>query len=324
MENIIPKVSVIIPVYKAAQYIEKCCRSLFEQTLDDMEFIFVDDCSPDSSMQIIQQVAEEYPARQSQIKILSHSPNRGVSYTRQQGMDEAKGEFIIHCDSDDWIDPNMYETMYNVAREECADVVCCGFVTEYPDGRKTSSTFAQKKLCSKVVFNLAPQTGSLCSKIVRLSMLREAGVHFPPDINWGEDFCVSIAGLVLSQKTIQLPEAFYHYRQNEESITHTITMKQCDQLIACAPYVESFLRRIGKYEEYEFQVNYLKFQVKQFLLIYRSLRDYDKWAMTYPECHKDLMKYDSSLYLRVAGKCIACGCVPIANILLSLRDCLLY
>lgn len=321
MENtLIPKVSVIIPVYKAERYIERCCRSLFEQTLDDLEFIFVDDCSPDDSIQIIERIVSDYPQRQCQLKILSHTPNRGVSYTRQQGMDAAQGEYIIHCDSDDWVEPSMYETMYTVAKEENADVVCCGFVIELPNGKKHYSTFERKELCSKIVFNLAPKTGSLCSKIVRLSMIRDNKISFPDNINWGEDFCVSIAELVLSKKTVLLPNIFYHYRQNEMSITHTITVQRREELIACAPFVESFLRNNNLYEEYLFQLNYLKFQLKQCFLIFPESRSFERWKAIYPECHKDIKKYPSPLYLRLVSQCIILDYIHLARLILRCRD----
>ncbi len=95
------KVSVIIPVYGVEKYIERCTRSLFEQTLDDMEFIFVNDCTKDNSIAIIERIAEEYPLRKSQIHILNHQVNKGLPIARQTGLRVATGEYIAHCDSDD-------------------------------------------------------------------------------------------------------------------------------------------------------------------------------------------------------------------------------
>ena len=111
MNNIVsynPKVSVIIPVYNVEKYIERCARSLLEQSLKDIEYIFVDDCSPDNSITMLENILKEYPERQPLVKILFHEPNRGLAYTRQEGVDAAKGEYIIHCDSDDWVEPEMY------------------------------------------------------------------------------------------------------------------------------------------------------------------------------------------------------------------------
>ena len=96
-----PFVSVVIPVYEAEAFIERCCRSLFEQTLDEMEFIFVSDGSKDKSIALIKEVLNDYPNRQTQTKIIDRKENRGVSYTRQEGLSHATGEYVIHCDSDD-------------------------------------------------------------------------------------------------------------------------------------------------------------------------------------------------------------------------------
>ena len=99
-----PKVSVIIPVYGVEKYIEKCARSLFEQTLDDIEYLFVDDCTPDKSVDILKHILEEYPHRKSQVVIHRMEQNSGQAVVREWGVKNAKGDFIIHCDSDDWVD----------------------------------------------------------------------------------------------------------------------------------------------------------------------------------------------------------------------------
>ena len=122
-----PKVSVIVPVYKAEKYIEKCARSLFEQTLDDIEYIFINDCTPDKSIEILHKVLEEYPKRKDQVKIIHHETNKGIATSRNTGLNATTGTYIIHCDSDDWVEPNMYETMYNKAVEGNYDIVSCDY-----------------------------------------------------------------------------------------------------------------------------------------------------------------------------------------------------
>lgn len=315
-----PKISVIVPVYKAEKYIERCCISLFEQTLQDIEYIFVDDCSPDKSIQLIRSVALRYPNREGQIKILSHSPNKGVSFTRQQGFDAATGEFVTHCDSDDWVDVDMYQRMYETAIKENADEVCCGFTVEYSDGRKHRVILDGEKLSGKICFSLAPQTGSLVNKIVRMKNLRDANVHFPLDTNWGEDFCVSIAGLILSRKTVCLQDCFYHYWQNSESITHTITSERCMELVRVAEHVEKFLRHVGKIEEYKFQMNYLKFQCKSRFLRDKTIRNIDMWLKLYPECHINIFSYGGAVYLKTAAWLVVHHLAFFAILILKLRD----
>lgn len=98
------KVSVIIPVYNVEKYIEHCARSLMEQTLMDIEYIFVDDCTPDHSMEILQRVLTDYPERLESIRIIHHTQNSGLATVRNTGLQIAQGEYIIHCDSDDWVE----------------------------------------------------------------------------------------------------------------------------------------------------------------------------------------------------------------------------
>ena len=126
-----PKVSVIIPVYGVEKYIEQCARSLFEQTMQEgIEFIFIDDCSPDRSIGILKEVLKEYPHREPQVKIIRHSENQGSGGTRRTGVENATGEYVIHCDSDDWVEPDMYETLYRKAAKEDADIVGCDYISE--------------------------------------------------------------------------------------------------------------------------------------------------------------------------------------------------
>lgn len=112
------KVSVIVPVYKVEKFIERCAISLFSQTLQDVEFIFVDDASPDNSVQIVQKCIREYPHRESQTVILTHEKNMGLPAARNTGLAVAKGEYIFHCDSDDFVEPDMLEQLYNTAKKK--------------------------------------------------------------------------------------------------------------------------------------------------------------------------------------------------------------
>ena len=105
------KLSIIVPMYNTEKYIERCARSLFEQTLTGIEFIFVNDCSPDRSLLILKRIIDEYVDRSLVIRIIEHEKNMGLAVARTTGLNQAKGEYIIHCDSDDWIETDMYEVM---------------------------------------------------------------------------------------------------------------------------------------------------------------------------------------------------------------------
>ena len=316
-----PKVSVIIPVYKAEKYIERCCASLFGQTLDCVEYIFVDDKSPDDSIALIQKVLTRYPHRNGWVKIIANEENKGVAYSRQKGLEAATGEFVIHCDSDDWVEIDAYEKVYNCAIEENADVVRFGYVVEYSKGKKNYVAYSsQDYYMENVIFNIAPRTGSLCSGLVRREIIEQYSIKFPEDTNWGEDFCVSIASLLVSRKTICLPDCYYHYWQNSESITHTITKEKCLELVKIGGIVEEFLKAVGLLSKYTFQLNYLKFQSKAMLLMDKHVRDVNLWKNTYPECHKDVMKYSYPLYFRVVSWCVLHNFNRLGGLILSLKD----
>lgn len=210
-----PKVSIIIPVYGVERYIERCVRSLFNQTLDELQYIFIDDCSPDHSSEIIQRLVLEYPHRQAQVNIVRNERNSGVSRSRQIGVDMATGEYVIHCDPDDWVNNDMYELLYTKAVVEDLDVVLCDFMEE-TEGSAIEVCQEPEHLSSiavlKGISGRSPSTlhGSLCTKLIRRACLE--GVMFPADINYCEDVAVLFQVLNKDRRVGYIPGSFYHYR----------------------------------------------------------------------------------------------------------------
>ena len=129
-----PLVSIVIPVYNVELYIEQCAKSLFEQTYQNLEFLFIDDASKDNSIQIVQNLIKDYPNRQSQLKIITHSINQGVGTTKKDGILSANGEFILEIDSDDYIETNTVELLIEKAIIEQADIVVYG-LDEFCDNK---------------------------------------------------------------------------------------------------------------------------------------------------------------------------------------------
>ena len=203
-----PKVSVVIPVYGVEKYIERCARSLFEQTMQEgIEFIFIDDCSPDRSIEI------------------RHSENQGSGGTRKTGVENATGEYIIHCDSDDWVEPDMYETLYRKGTEESADIVGCDFIYAYQ--RKhviVKQPFPSDNIqCLSDMFSGRLQWG-MWTKLIRKSIystLRKHGYEsFSIGINMGEDMAMMPRLIYLANKIVYVSQPLYYYRQNRDSYTH--------------------------------------------------------------------------------------------------------
>src|SRR5690606_33802156 len=131
-------VSVIIPIYGVEKYIEKCVRSLFSQTLTDVEYIFIDDCSPDASIAILEKLIFEY-ALEKNVSIIRHQTNRGLPSARNTGLEYAKGIYIFHCDSDDFLEKDALEVLYNAAKASSADIVWSDFYLSFENNERYMS-----------------------------------------------------------------------------------------------------------------------------------------------------------------------------------------
>ena len=265
--NDMPKVSVIIPVYGVEKYIERCARSLFEQTLDDIEYIFVDDSTPDNSISILRKVLSEYPNREKQVKILRHEKNKGLAQARQTGLKIASGEYIAHCDSDDWVDVHMYEEMYNKAIEEDADVVVCDFCSTDCENEQYSKGLISKERENVIVDVLLWRiAGCLWNKLVRRKEYTDHDLNYPTH-NMGEDTALIVQILWNAKRISYLPKPLYYYYTNPTSITKDVTdekiRKRFLQATANVEIIEQFLvdKATGKIKDaltkYIFEQSYL-------------------------------------------------------------------
>lgn len=122
------KVSFVIIVYNGEDYAEQCARSIFEQSLEDIEIVFVNDASTDNTEAVIRRTLEEYPNRNGQVRFVEHETNKGIVETRKDGFYAATGEFVIFIDGDDYVEPQMAELMYAKAIETETDLVVCDYL----------------------------------------------------------------------------------------------------------------------------------------------------------------------------------------------------
>lgn len=267
-----PKVSVIIPVYGVEKYIERCARSLFEQTLDDIEYIFVDDCSPDKSIAILENIIKEYLPRlkkeHKNVRIERLSKNCGLPNVRRYGINLATGDYIAHCDSDDWVDVHMYEEMYNKAIEEDADVVVCDFCSTDCENEQYSKGLISKERENVIVDVLLWRiAGCLWNKLVRRKEYTDHDLNYPTH-NMGEDAALIVQILWNAKRISYLPEPFYYYYMNQASITKDVSddnkiRQRFLQATANVEIIEQFLvdKATGKIKDaltkYIFEQSYL-------------------------------------------------------------------
>ena len=285
-----PKVSVIVPVYGVEKYIERCARSLFEQTLDDMEYLFIDDCTPDKSIEILKVVAEKYPQRKSQILIHHMDRNLGQAAVRKWGMKNATGDYIIHCDSDDWVEKDMYEKLWKKAIEGNYDIVRCNFVRTDGIHRRlcrqipVSDYNDKMRLISNIL--IGSSLTSLCDKLVKRSILDNNIIY--PKSDMQEDASLVIQIVYYSKKICFLPDVLYYYCANPSSITHKSTieshLKKLNEVMDNTKIILDFLENKGILSNFSEEIVCRKYNDRSHIIQLTSKKEYRKlWWKIYPE-----------------------------------------
>lgn len=288
-----PKVSVIITIYNRERYIEECARSLFEQTLDDIEYIFIDDASTDASVSILKGVMEEYPERKSGINLICLEKNGGRAVARQTGIDSVTGEYVIHVDSDDWVDRDMLELLYTKAKETDADIVGCNVTHEYRKSRRifrqSYSGDVEEDIRRLLNGKLFP---SLCTSLTRTNLIKENHISFPQGLDTGEDLLFNLHLYLHAHKVVGIDNPSYHYRHTEDSGSFQHTEKSINSVIEVARRIEVLMKDTGNYEKYEDDIQFRKFSMKCALITNFDNKDYNKaWLSLFPETHRYIWSY---------------------------------
>lgn len=225
METDNPKISIIVPIYNVEKFLERCVRSLFAQHFQEIEYIFIDDCSSDRSMIVLYEIMREYPHKRKQVKIVKNLTNKGIATVRNIGLNEAKGRFIGWVDSDDWIDENMYSDLYEAAVREEADIVWCDYYNTYVEYEELQSQQCNVHVIDYVRALLRGKmhAGLWCTLICRELFFKNQ-IFFQDGYNVMEDKNVLIKLAYYASKIFYVPKAFYHYvKFNNSSITNAWT-----------------------------------------------------------------------------------------------------
>jgi len=224
-----PKVSVIVPVYNCEAFLPQCIDSLRAQTLSELELIFVCDASPDGSLAILRE-AEKADSR---IRVIAFETNRGVSAARNAGLDVTSGEYVIFCDSDDWIEPQMYERLYRMAQEKDADIAFCRVFKDYahktenvPLGFDTGARFDETAIRETLIPAMLsketdsdelPLSGYTPRNLFKGEIARKH--RFREEIRYAEDLLYIVECMLDAKAAVAVDEAYYHYRFHGGSVT---------------------------------------------------------------------------------------------------------
>lgn len=236
-----PKVSVIIPCYGVEKYLDRCMRSVLNQTLEDIEIILVDDGSPDK----VPEICDSYAIKDRRVKVI-HKENAGLGYARNSGLEFATGEYVAFVDSDDYIDTDIYRKLYEKATELDCDTVFCGFNIEERKGSWSKSREVEKETVWRgdsvkdYMLDMVACTPSeslerryymsVWHSIYRRSIIELAGVRFLSERDVAsEDIPFQIDFLMKSKTIAYLPDYLYYYCANDTSLTATYKPEKYDR-----------------------------------------------------------------------------------------------
>ena len=230
-------VSILVPIYGVEKYIERCARSVFDQTYPNLEFVFCNDATPDRSVEILEHVIEDYPHLQERIHILHHDHNRGIAATRNNLFDHCTGEYLTYVDSDDWIEPDMVEKLVKKQKETDADIVTGRYYRHHHDevyeGNLKKIGILKKNDKEEMLKAMLEFSSSvaLWNRLIRSSLYREHNIQCVEGVNAGEDLLVMPRLVYYSQKVAFCDAITYHYdRSNFNShanvVSHNWDMQQ--------------------------------------------------------------------------------------------------
>lgn len=286
-----PNISVIIPIYGVEQYIERCARSLFEQTLDDIEYLFINDCTKDNSIFVLKSVLEEYPNRANQVRIINMENNSGQAAVRKTGIVEAKGDYIIHCDSDDWVELNAYSKLYNKAKEGNYDIVFSDFYLSDGNtkvyGKRVFTSLKQEIIISDILLKVQWSVwGYLCKRNIFLQNPIAYSTY-----NMGEDMLLTIQAVYYSTSISYINEPCYNYFINPTSIMNSEGYEKCQNRMAqtkgSTDLLISFMKAHQLYERYSNEIISLKLSCRFYLSAFSDSKEGRKlWYSVYPELEK--------------------------------------
>lgn len=206
-------ISIIVPVYKTEQYLDRCVESIVSQTYKNLEIILVDDDSPDNCPQMCDAWAE----KDNRIKVL-HIENKGVANARNQGLDIATGDFIGFVDSDDYIEPDMFETLLNYLTDNNADISLCGYQINEEENAVANLRMVTPLDAMKLICMGDYKYGVLWNKLYKKDVIKHIKM---PDFVCCEDLIFNYYVFKNAQSIAECDSKLYHYFQNEDSIVHS-------------------------------------------------------------------------------------------------------
>ena len=250
-----PKASVIVPVYKVEEYLEKCVQSILAQTERDFELILVDDGSPDRCGALCDSLAQTDP----RVRVI-HQENQGLGGARNTGIREARGDWLLLVDSDDWIEPKILEKAMEAGLREEADLVMFAFRTVDEQGRELG--VFREDMPKERGIGLQEHKEALLTapcawnKLYRRSFFQGTGLAYPPRV-WYEDLRTSPKLMAKAGRMVFLDEVGYNYLQRQGSIMKSANLERNREILDAFDDLLPWFRKEGLFEAYRRELEYL-------------------------------------------------------------------
>ena len=219
-----PTVSILIPVYQVEDYIERCARSVFEQSYENIEYIFCDDGSPDRSIEVLERVMKDYPERAKYTRILRLKENKGLATVRNTLVDACQTEWLLHEDSDDWMELDLVESLVKKQLETGADIVCADLISHYENRNERYSFIDSDKKEDYLRLVLQNNDAHFCwGKLIRTSLYRDHHITIGADCKKAEDMRAIIPLFYYAEKIVATHQVGCHYNLTRPERISTLT-----------------------------------------------------------------------------------------------------
>lgn len=284
MDNTI-KVSILVPIYNAGKYIERCLDSIFCQTYTAIEYVFVDNCSSDDSLNILERKIRQYEIQNSRIKLIIHDKNDGIAISRNDCIDNATGDYFLFVDSDDWIENDMVELMVTATKGGSIDIIGCDFIQEKSNGKKKYVFEPFADSCHEnMIKAIDYEISSVLWKLLIKGSLFDK-IRFTPYLDIVEDYIVTIKLYQYAESFMAVHKGLYHYMLNQES-TSSKKMKSIYNHIRGVKMIEDYFKDEGLYNDViNHRLLLRKFNIKSNFLT-KQLLDYKAYRNTFPESNR--------------------------------------
>ena len=263
IDNQYPLVSICVPIYGVEKYIERCAVTLFEQTYDNIEYIFVNDCTPDESINILQRLIENYPKRENKIKIVNHTKNKGLSASRNTAVKNAEGEFIIHVDSDDYVEKKLVEVLVNKSKEFNAEIVSstvCVHTSNKIFQWHAPNEVDPIRLSLSMVGRVIPF--NIWGRLIKRELYTKNDIKAVEGVNMGEDYQVMPVLVYNASKIAYTSTVLYHYNfANPNNYSNSFSIEREEQRVRSFKIIYDFFFDKGE----EFVVMLERAQISIFI-----------------------------------------------------------